>query len=231
MPHEPSNLLQFAEIAHWIGLLIMMTVYTARLVWVFRFPAGRDRQARGERAADNGPTLGALYSLGNVAMPWAMESTRKGFAFYLSFAVFHIGVTFGIVLAFTNPIAVLHETAIGWIFVVTVGSALAVSLVRIVRRFALPHLKLISTPDDYFSLFTLTVWFTLGVASELSRLGAFAPQDSDLWLALFLLATTFFLVYVPFSKISHYLYYPLTRYWLGRSLGHRGSIPFARARH
>jgi hypothetical protein len=33
---------------------------------------------------------------------------------------------------------------------------------------------------------------------------------------------------VPFSKISHYLYYPFTRYWLGRSLGHRGSMPYAR---
>jgi hypothetical protein len=46
---------------------------------------------------------------------------------------------------------------------------------------------------------------------------------------VFLLATSFFLVYVPFSKISHYLYYPFTRYWLGKALGHRGSYPYARS--
>ena len=39
---------------------------------------------------------------------------------------------------------------------------------------------------------------------------------------------TFFLVYVPFSKISHYLYYPFTRYYLGKSLGYRGVFPVER---
>ena len=44
-------------------------------------------------------------------------------------------------------------------------------------------------------------------------------------LLTYFLLTAFFLVYVPFSKISHYLYYPFTRYWLGRSLGYRGVFP------
>ena len=47
-------------------------------------------------------------------------------------------------------------------------------------------------------------------------------------LAYFFL-TAFFLIYVPFSKISHYLYYPFTRYYLGKSLGRRGVFPMKRA--
>ena len=43
----------------------------------------------------------------------------------------------------------------------------------------------------------------------------------------YLLLTSFFLLYVPFSKISHYLYYPFTRIWIGRALGHRGSYPYS----
>ena len=46
-------------------------------------------------------------------------------------------------------------------------------------------------------------------------------------LAYFFL-TAFFLVYVPFSKISHYLYYPFARWYLGRTLGHRGVMPLKR---
>jgi hypothetical protein len=42
--------------------------------------------------------------------------------------------------------------------------------------------------------------------------------------------TAFFLIYVPFSKISHYLYYPFTRYYLGKSLGYRGVFPIRRGR-
>jgi hypothetical protein len=37
--------------------------------------------------------------------------------------------------------------------------------------------------------------------------------------------TTLFLIYVPFSKISHYLYYPFSRYFMGKTMGHRGVFP------
>jgi len=41
-----------------------------------------------------------------VAMPWAMESTRKGrgFIFWGSFVLFHLGVVAGIGLAFVSTI-------------------------------------------------------------------------------------------------------------------------------
>ena len=73
------------------------------------------------------------------------------------------------------------------------------------------------------SLALLTVWFAsafFAVPNDIS--GGEGPM-----LTYFLL-TAFFLVYVPFSKISHYLYYPFTRYYLGRSLGHRGVYPVRR---
>ena len=48
------------------------------------------------------------------------------------------------------------------------------------------------------------------------------------YIVLYLYLTSFFLLYVPFSKISHYLYYPFTRWYLGKALGHRGSFPITR---
>jgi hypothetical protein len=51
---------------------------------------------------------------------------------------------------------------------------------------------------------------------------------SDIFQIVYLYLTSFFLLYVPFSKISHYLYYPFTRIYIGRALGHRGSYPVAR---
>ncbi len=228
-------MLHVAEIVHWAALAFMIIVYCARIVWLLKRPDGIDRQMKGEKAADNGAMMGALYSLGNVAMPWAMESTRKGFGFYLSFVFFHLGVTAGIWLAFMHWLKPIHHNApFGWVFVAFIGIAFLISLGRIVRRFAVPYLRLISTPDDYFALFTLTVWFGLGVTAQAhlvsGQVDAFAMFASDGWLAAYLFCTSFFLVYVPFSKISHYLYYPFTRFWLGRTLGHRGSIGAARVR-
>jgi len=48
--------------------------------------------------------------------------------------------------------------------------------------------------------------------------------QADFW------TTAFFLVYVPFSKIGHYLYYPFTRYYLGKTLGYRGVYPMVKSK-
>ena len=76
----------------------------------------------------------------------------------------------------------------------------------------------ITLPD--FSLVLLTVWFLSAVLA--------APNDlakGEWHLLSFFILTAFFLIYVPFSKISHYLYYPFTRYYFGKTMGYRGLYP------
>jgi nitrate reductase gamma subunit len=160
-------------------------------------------------------------------MPWAMESTRRGVPFYVTFILFHLGVVAGIGLAFVSSLyrPAVEIPAVAMTVMGLLGMAFLIGLYRIVRRFTLPHLRLISSPDDYFSVIMLTGWFLSGLLAQAYFLGWL---QSELFLVAFLLATSFFLIYVPFSKISHYLYYPFTRYWLGRSLGHRGSMPYVR---
>lgn len=224
--HEPSTLLATVETIHWIALAFMAVVYTVRLWWLLQFRDARDRQPPGQPDRTNA-TRGGLYSLTNVLMPWAMESTRKGFPFYLTFVFFHLGVAAGIGLAFTSSLhrPTVEIPAVGVTILGLLGAAFLIGLFRIARRLTLPHLRLISSPDDYFSVTMLTGWFLSGVLAQASLLGWL---HGELFLVVFLIATSFFLVYVPFSKISHYLYYPFTRYWLGRSLGHRGSMPYVR---
>ena len=225
---QTGSLLHTAEGVHFAALGVMILVYTIRLFWLLRFKAGRDRQAPGERFGDTS-LYPSMYSMMNVAMPWAMESTRRNFLFYLSFIVFHLGVAAGITFAFVSSLykPLFEIPVVAYIFMAMIGGALLVSLIRIIRRFGRPVMRLISSPDDYFALFTLTVWFTLGVPAVASMVGI---VTGDLYLVAFLFATSFFLIYVPFSKISHYLYYPFTRYYIGKTLGHRGSLPAARTR-
>lgn len=225
--HEPSALLHTVEIIHWIALGIMGVVYSIRVWWLLRFRATRDRQAPGNPERTNA-RKGALYSLANVAMPWAMESTRRKPLFYATFVLFHLGVVAGISLAFLSSLA--PDLVASPAYAALSGALLAVAFVvavgRIVRRLTTPYLRLISSPDDYFSVIMLTFWFALGVLAQLYLAGVVQGEG---FLVAFLIATSFFLIYVPFSKISHYLYYPFTRYWLGRTLGHRGSMPTVRA--
>jgi nitrate reductase gamma subunit len=220
-----SDLLHFAEHGLQEGaLLVMACVYTLRIAWLLRFKAGRDRQAP-TGSAPPVMSRGILYSWANIAMPWAMESTRTHAVLYVQFVVFHLGVVMAIALSFIIPYAPQWLEA-RWLVVLiqaTTGAAFLVSVYRVVRRLSGKVLRAISTPDDYFSLALLTVWFLFAALAASNQVEA----GEGVLLAFFFL-TAFFLIYVPFSKISHYLYYPFTRFYLGRTLTHRGVFPIRR---
>jgi hypothetical protein len=202
------------------ALVFMAVVYTVRLVWIFRFRVQRDRTlAVGRESA------GAGYSLMNIAMPGAMESTRKRPGFYAQFVLFHLGVAFAIAGTLIIPYAprLFESRPVVVLFQAVVAAAFSVGLVRLVRRLRNPVLRSVSSPDDYFSLILLIVWFAAAVLAMPNR-----PDRGEGPLLVYFGLTAFFLVYVPFSKICHYLYYPFTRYYLGRSLGHRGAMPPSR---
>ena len=228
--HEVSSALHTAEVVHWIALVVMAIVYTLKIRWLLSFNLGKDKSAPGNPGQSN-KQRGARYSFFNVAMPWSMESTRKpkGFIFYLSFVIFHMGVVAGITLAFVSTIApdFLRIGVVANTMMVFLVAAFLVSVYRIFRRTLRPLMRLISTPDDYFSLVMLTVWFGLGACTQAYLVGVWGMTNETLLVA-FLYLTSFFLLYVPFSKISHYLYYPFTRTYIGRALGHRGSYPVVR---
>jgi nitrate reductase gamma subunit len=228
--HEVSPVLHTAEVVHWIALVVMAIVYTLKIRWLLSFNLGKDKSAPGNPGQSN-KQRGARYSLWNVAMPWSMESTRKpkGFIFYISFVIFHLGVVAGISLAFVSTIApdFLRIPVVGNTTLVFLAAAFLVSVYRIFRRALRPLMRLISTPDDYFSLVMLTIWFGLGACTQAYLMGVWGMTNETLLVA-YLYLTSFFLLYVPFSKISHYLYYPFTRTYIGRALGHRGSYPVVR---
>jgi nitrate reductase gamma subunit len=220
-----SSLLHFAEHRlQEVALGIMALVYITRIIWFLRFKAGGERQAPTGRPSTT-PSRGILYSWVNVAMPWAMESTRRQFFLYAQFVVFHLGVTAAIALSFIIPYGpgLLHSTALVRLFQVVIGAAFLVGIMRFIRRIGSRYMRAISSPDDYFSLALLTVWFLSAVLAAPNQ-----TADGEWRLLSYFILTAFFLIYVPFSKISHYLYYPFTRYYFGKTMGYRGVYPMQR---
>jgi len=205
-----------------IALLFMVIVYVFRVLWILRFRSTQERTwaAGGERE-------GIAYSLLNISMPWSMEALRKKPGFYIQFVIFHIGVAAAIAATFIIPYQpeVFRIKAIVLFFQVIMGAAFVVGLIRLRRRLGNPAVRLISTPDDYFSLILMIVYFAAATLAIPNRYNA-----AEWPLILFFGLTAFFLVYVPFSKISHYLYYPFARYILGKTLGHRNVFPLKEAK-
>lgn len=220
-----SELLHFSEhTLQEIALGFMTLVYITRLTWLLRFKAGKERQAP-TGVGDVKPRKSILYSWANVALPHAMESTRTRLFFYFQFVIFHIGVTAAIGLSFIIPYAPswLESGTLVLILKVAIGAAFLVGVGRIIRRVSSQYLRAFSTPDDYFSLVLLTVWFAFAFLAVPNQ-----TSGGEGAMITYFIMTAFFLVYVPFSKICHYLYYPFTRYYLGKTLGRRGVYPLRR---
>jgi len=212
------------EVSHWTklamdelqiaALAFMALVYALKIRWILSFRATRERTpARGDHAK------AIRYAYTSLALPWEIPGTRQHWVHYLEFAGFHIAVAVAIALTLVMPYwpGVVGSPGVVLVLqaVFAVGALVAVS--RLVRRLVRPEMRAISSPDDYFSLAMLAIWLAAGVTA--------APQRSEPALLAFFLLTAFFLVYVPFSKISHYIYWPFIRYYMGKHFGHRGVYP------
>jgi nitrate reductase gamma subunit len=207
-----------------MALSFMAIVYILRIRWLLGFKAGRERQAP-TGSPDTSSFKGIIYSWANIGMPWAMESTREQAFFYLQFVIFHLAVASSIAMSFIIPYAsgLLKPVVVFRGLQVLFAAACLIGCYRLYRRLSHPVIRLISTPDDIFSLLLLTVWFFVSILAAPNR-----PDRGEGPLITYFIMTAFFLVYVPFSKISHYLYYPFTRYYFGKSMGYRGVYPLKR---
>jgi len=199
---------------HYGGLVFMILAYAIKIRQLLQKPAAAEgTPARGDHAA------AVRYAYLTLAMPWELESQKRHWYRYLEFALFHLAIAVGIGYAFITPI--IPETMQRPAMVAGAQAFFAVGLLtggsRLFRRILVAEMRAISSPDDYFCLALLTLWMGSGVLA--------APLTAERFLFVFYCLATFFLFYVPFSKISHYVYYPFIRYYVGKHFGHRGTFP------
>jgi nitrate reductase gamma subunit len=213
--HELSPFTHFlVHTLHYFALAFMVLAYTIKIRSILKKPVAMEgTPARGDH------DKAIRYSFLLLARPDEMESTRKHWFRWIEFSVFHVAMAVGIGVAFTMPWA--HASMLSPIVVygqqVIFGLAALIGLSRLVRRVIDPAMRAISTPDDIFCLILLTAWMVTGVFN--------APQTSFFWLLGYFSLATFFLFYVPFSKISHYICWPFLRFYMGKHFGHRGVYP------
>ncbi|OPY06136.1 MAG: hypothetical protein A4E66_02291 [Syntrophus sp. PtaB.Bin001] len=199
---------------HIAALFFMCSAYVVRILWLFKFKFGLERSIPAKYHS-----RAVAASLLTVAKPWTIEKNRKTPMFYIQFAIFHLGAAAAIGMTFILPYwpEILKIHFVERVLQIILAAAFIIGLARLYRRIFDPVLRLISTPDDYFALVMMIAFYAVGLSVVSNRYGA-----SDGILVTFFLMTAFFHLYVPFSKIIHYLYYPFTRYYLGETMVHRG---------
>ena len=205
------------EPIQYVCLAFMALMYAIKIYQLMKKPGPPEKaELKGDRYA------GAVHSLANVLRPWGMESTRNHLYFYVEFVIFHIAVLLTIGSTFfIHLVPQLMTPTVTKVIMVFMGLAFLIGLRRIHRRLTVPEIRIISSPDDYFAISLMTVFFAVGFGALWLWLDK-RPETTLMW--VFFLMTTFFLLYVPFSKISHYVLYPFGRVMFGQIFGGRGVL-------
>jgi hypothetical protein len=203
---------EFQQLVHEIGTAILVILYALRLAVLLRRRPAVDiaSNAKGEI------WRGVVDSFVTIVAPWKMESTHKHWTHYVEFLIFHLGVFACIALSFviTYAPAVLTVPVRGVAWVLLAAAA-AVGSLRLYRRARQPEMRIISSPDDFIAMGMVLVFLLTGLLGLIGWEVAIVAYFS---------ISALFLVYEPFSKIRHYIYYPFTRYYYGAAFGRRGVI-------
>ncbi len=220
-----SNILHFSEhTLQEVALIAMAIAYFFKIRWYLNHPLAVERQpATG--LGDTNPKMGGRYSLGLIFKPGEMESTNTKRSMYIQFVILHLALFSSIALSFIIPYVpgILESKAVVLLLQGILGAGFIVGLMRIYRRVTDQYVIAISSPDDYFSLILLTVWLAFAVMAVPNNI-----SGGEGTILTYFLLTAFFLIYVPFSKISHYIFYPFHRLYIGRHFGRRGVFPIKR---
>jgi len=198
----------------YIALAVMGITYISKIIWILKFKPMKERTP-----AKGSHSKAIIASFLCIAMPWTMESTTKKWYKWLEFAIFHIGIAIAITASFLIPEARnLMTPKVILIFKLFIAASFLILLIRSYRRIFIPVNRIISHPDDYFSLLLMLVWF-------FAAFFAMDLNEKSIFFASYFVLTALLIIYVPFSKMSHYILWPFSRYYFGKHFGHRGTYP------
>jgi len=195
-----------------IALGILVLLYAIKIRQLIRLPMPAEGTAA-DRATTDGRAVAASYA--SILTPTALESTRQHWGRWLAFAGYHLGILVAILATFTIPFTPALMTKPVRVFcAATILIGLLAGFLKIAWRLTIPELRVISKPDDFFGLAVLQLWFLVAIPAIL--------LDHIGWLTVYFVITALLLVYVPLSKISHYIYWFFSRYLIGQKYGRRG---------
>jgi len=195
----------------WLGILYALKIFQLSRLPMFR-----------EKAPPKGSAgAGVLRSYSNMLIPWSMESSKKHFWRWVEFGAYHVGAGVAILNTFTSPfIPGMMTESVRWIFAILIAPAFLLGIAKFVRRIIQPEMRLVSTPDDYFAVVSVELFFFSAIMALILN----TPE----WRTTYFLITAAFLFYVPFSKISHYIYFFFAAIFTGSRYGYRGVRPEGR---
>jgi nitrate reductase gamma subunit len=195
----------------FFGLLYRIIWYVRGLSWQLDRVAYREHMGLGIR--------GALRSVFFWLIPFGSVGWRTKPLFTIMFYAFHFGLV--LVPLFLEGHLLMLEEGIGiswpsmpmWLADTLTVAALIAAVFIVLRRIALPEVRILTTPYDYFLI-------AVSVAPLLTGfLAVHEVGDYDFWLLVHIMSAEILLIIIPFTKLNHIVGFFLSRGQLGMDFG------------
>lgn len=201
----------------FVGLAARIVLYIRGLDWQLDRVAYRAHFGKG--------IIGALQSILHWLVPFGSEGWRVKPMYTIIFYVFHIGLVVTPLFLQGHVIILRERWGITWwptismtlADLLTIG-VLVSSVFIVVRRLALPEVRILTTFYDYF-LILITVMPFLSGFLVVNQFG-----DYTFWLYTHILSGQALLIAIPFTKLFHVVGFFLSRGQLGADFGIKRAI-------
>lgn len=154
---------------------------------------------------------GIAYAFGPGMAPWAKESARDHPATWFAGVFYHLGVFAAFAFVSLTVMGSPLPAAVAWPLRAALAAGLLAGIGLFVKRLVTPTLASISCPDDFASNLLADGLLALALAATW---GVAVPS--------FLIWSAAILLYIPFGKIRHCVFFFYTRVLFGRWFGRRG---------
>ncbi len=202
----------------WVTFIIFVGGLAWRVVWYIR---GLDWQL--DRVAYRTQwklgLKGAVQSIIHWLIPYYSHGWRAKPIYTLIFFLFHIGLVVVPLFLLGHAVILRERWGIDWPTIpMALADALTITVMActvfiIIRRVALPEVRLITTLYDYFLLLLTVTPFLSGF------LAVHQAGDYNFWLYTHIISGELLLIAIPFTKLFHVVGFFLSRAQIGMDFG------------
>ena len=222
-----DNVLEFARGPLFeAALLVFVAGMAYRLVRILALGWSRDRvQAKGNKAG--GVVVSFLKGIIIWPfIPWVKNTFSRNPITYLAGGLFHLGLFVVIFLGTAHVLVWKSLFGFGWPTLALpivdwfAAAAIVAMIALLVNRFVNPVLRLISGPAEWLSW--LIVFLPMVTGYMMTHHLWFAYEEL---FSLHMLAVDVLLIWIPMSRLSHFMFYFFSKAMHGADFGKRAVTP------
>jgi len=202
----------------WLSFTVFLVGIVARLIWYFKGLSWQlDRVAYKEHLSHG--IKGAVRSIVSWLIPFGTHSWRFYPFFTICVFVFHIGLLFTPLFIYGHNVLLQERWGFSlWTMPEGMADAMTIAVIVavlfiVLRRNALPEVRILTKPYDYLVLAIAVAPFVTGLIAH-HQLGSY-----QFWLIAHILSGEIFLMAIPLTKLSHFIGFFLSRAQLGMDYG------------